>query len=315
MKKNFLTVLAILICFQFATAQIASDVLENGIHVKSDNALFLKYDEKDKSLKFAIAKSKDDIINPIKPIPLEDSTIFMVAQSALPTYLLPLNPLNYSYTTENKIITDPVNEAAIVGLNSIFDVLKTIPKPPAPPAPLLATVAECDSLFDYLDSTLKVIQTKLGDNKKVEINSAFNRLKALTFLEYKPTADSLNAIKTSIGNIVKYFKDMQDLIDNTNAKVKKYKCGNPDLAFTVKYIFTNILKELSAAKDEQKKRLDNLQANYDLVEKAKKVAQTGADVDGLRWCIKLDDIQSKTGKISVYTLTIKESGYKLSDKN
>lgn len=34
----------------------------------------------------------------------------------------------------------------------------------------------------------------------------------------------------------------------------------------------------------------------------------------MRWCIKLDEVPSKEGKISVYTISIKENGYELSDK-
>jgi hypothetical protein len=126
MNKIFLTLLTVLICYDFSSAQKASDVLENGIPVKSDYALFLKFDEKDKILKYAIAKSKGDETNPIKPIPLSDSAIFLVTQTYLPTYMLPLNPLNFSQATENKIIIDSINEAAASTLSSIIDVFGKI---------------------------------------------------------------------------------------------------------------------------------------------------------------------------------------------
>jgi hypothetical protein len=308
MKKLFLTVLAIYIYCHFSTAQKASDVLENGIHVKSDYAIFLKFDEKDKVLKYAIAKSKGDKTNPIKPILLSDTSIFLVAQTALPVYLLPLNPLNFSQTTENKIIVEQINEAATSALGSIINVLNQ--------AKVMNIGPERnEDLFMYLESEINSLQKKLGNNKKANIIILFNRLKALTFIKERQTIDSLEQIKSSIDNIEKYFNEQDSIINKTREKVKEYNSGNHLVDITVQHLFNSALEELSNARKEHKKRLENLQNAYNLAKQTQQEASIGGEEKGLEWCIKLNDIPSKEGKISNFSITIKESGHDLSVKN
>lgn len=317
MKKNILTSLAILICFQFAFAQKASDVLENGIHLKTGQKLFLQFDNK--VLKFDAAKSLQDPANPPDFTTLEDSTIFLVTKNGLNVYLRPFNPLNYSYNTENKVVIDPINEAAATALGSIIDVLGTVsPTKAAPPAAagskskVIAPPVKCDK-FKTLQTKVELIQTKLSDSKKAKTIEIFKKLKALDFADETSTKAELVIVKTSITEIENHFKEVAALIDEAKTEVKNYDCDFPE-SFTAQYIFNAILKDLATTMDEQKKRLDNLQTTYNLVEKAQQTASIGGGENGLRWCYKLDEVPSKEGKISIYTITIKESGYKLSDK-
>jgi len=319
MKKNLLTALAILICYQFATAQKASDVLENGIHLKSGNKIFLQYDTK--VLKFDAAKSLQDPTNPPDFTTLDDSTIFLVSKNGINVYLRPLNPLNFSYNSENKVVIDPINEAAATALGSIIDVLGTVnPTKAAPPAAAgdkkkkaaPAPPVKCEK-FKTLQTKIELIQTKLSDSKKTKTVEIFKKLKALDFLDETSTKADLVTTKASIAEIENHFKEVAALIDEAKTDVKNYDCDFPE-SFTAKYIFNAILKDLTSTMEEQKKRLDNLQTTYNLVEKVQQTASIGGGEDGLRWCLKMDEVPSKEGKISVYTITIKESGYKLSDK-
>jgi hypothetical protein len=319
MKKNLLTALAILICYQFATAQKASDVLENGIHLKSGNKIFLQYDTK--ALKFDAAKSLQDPTNPPDFTTLDDSTIFLVSKNGINVYLRPLNPLNFSYNSENKVVIDPINEAAATALGSIIDVLGTVnPTKAAPPAAAgdkkkkaaPEPPVKCEK-FKTLQTKIELIQTKLSDSKKPKTVEIFKKLKALDFLDETSTKADLVTTKASIAEIENHFKEVAALIDEAKTDVKNYDCDFPE-SFTAQYIFNAILKDLASTMEEQKKRLDNLQTSYNLVEKAQQTASIGGGENGLRWCFKLDEIPSKEGKISVYTISIKESGYKLSDK-
>ena len=317
MKKIILVSLAILFCFHFASAQKASDVLENGIHLKTGQKLFLQFDNK--VLKFDAAKSLQDPANPPDFTTLEDSTIFLVAKNGLNVYIRPFNPLNYSYNTENKVVIDPINEAASTALGSIIDVLGTvIPTKAAPPAatgtkPKVVTPPiKCDK-FKTLQAKVELIQTKVSDSKKAKTIEIFKKLKALDFADETSTKAELVIIKASMTEIENHFKEVAALIDEAKTEVKNYDCDFPE-SFTAKYIFNAILKDLATTMEEQKKRLDNLQTTYNLVEKAQQTASIGGGENGLRWCYKLDEVPAKEGKISVYTIIIKESGYKLSDK-
>ncbi|MGA2298849.1 MAG: hypothetical protein ABSG15_14985, partial [FCB group bacterium] len=313
MKRIFLTLLAILICYQTATAQTASDVLENGIPVESGEKIFLQYDNN--AINYVSAKSLRDVTNPPDFTILKDSTIFLLSKKSINVYLLPLNPLNFSCNTVNKVVIDPINEAATIALGSIFDVLGSFKSAATPPAAIPSKAGKCDTLFHYLDSTINTIQRKLNDNQKSKIVDVFNGLKSLTFIDEKQTIESLLNFKSSISDIENYFKDVELLINKTRVSVNEYDCHSPEIAYSIKYIFNALLKDLSDVLKEQKKRLENLQSVYNLVEKAQKDASIGGGVLGLRWCIKLGEVSPDEGKISIYTITIKDAGYKLSDSN
>lgn len=312
MKKILLTTLAMLVCYQFTVAQKASDVLENGIHVKSGDKLFLQYSGK--VLKFDVAKSLQDPSNPPDFITLGDSTIFLVSKSGVNVYLRPLNPLKYSYSTVNKVVIDPINEAAATAMGPIIDVLGTyIPPKPKPSSEQgdIKLLINCDDKFKTLKKEVDSIQTRVSDSKKIQINEIFGKLRDLDFVDETITKKKLDTIKTSITEIENHFKGFDKLITTAKTDVKNYDC--PD-GFTTKYIFNDILKELATTVEEQKKRLNNLQVVYNLVDKAQQTASIGGGDNGLRWCFKLDEVPSTEGKISNYTITINESGYKLSDK-
>ncbi len=315
MKKYILSTLIVLICFQFASAQKASDVIENGIHLKTGQKIFLQFDGK--VLKFDAAKSLQDATNPPDFITLEDSTIFLVNRNAVNVYIRPINPLNFSYNTENKVVIDPINEAASAGMGSITDVLGTVIRPQSTSPSVPGSKANTNPIkcekFKLLQAKVELIQTKLTDNKKAKTVEIFKKLKALDFLDEASTIAALVTIKASVVEIDSHFNEVAKLIEQAKIDTKNYDCDFPE-AFTSKYIFNDIIKDLETTMSEQKKRLENLQTTYNLVEKSQLTASIGGGENGLRWCYKLDEVPSKEGKISIYTITITESGYKLSDK-
>lgn len=328
MKKKLLIITVLILFCEKMNAQKASEILEKGIPVKSDCALFLKYNKEGKILNYAIAKSKADVQNPIKPIPLNDSIILLASQSAIPIYLLPLNPLSYAQSTENKIIVDPINEAALVALTSITDVLQEMMGDSDPieekGMPYVATYRrklirkdgnKNNSLCTKITTNLEAIKKKLESNHKAEIASLFTRLKALSFAEQGETKDSLDSIKKDIKNIQKHYEEIDETMAKTKDILKMYKPIACELSYALEYIFNDVLKNLTEVNDEQQKRVNNLLKVYELVAKAEQEASRGGGVDGLRWCMPLQSIPSTEGKISFYTISIAQGGYQLNDKN
>lgn len=318
MTKKLFTIAALLICSHQIFAQKASDVLENGEPVKKGHRLFLKYDLTDKVLKVDAVKKDQDV----DFTTLEDSIIFMVRKNGVNVFLRPLNPLNYTYNTETKVVIDPINQAAETALGDIIGTLDNVLKPtksaPAVTAPgdkpkgtTAVAPVECKE-YGELKKAMEKIQTKLSTSKKDDINKIFESLKAITFLDEKTTVAALTTSKDEIKIIEDHFKEVEGMISETQTKVKDYPCDNPD-PFIAKFIFNSILKELTSKLDEQKKRLTNLNTAYKLVKDMQEKASTGGGTDELKWCIPLNEVASKEGKISIYTVTIKESGYKLSD--
>lgn len=253
MKNYFFTALAMLICGQFAIAQKASDVLENGIQVKYGEKIFLQYGKS--GLKFDIAKSLQDAANPPDFTTLDDSTIFLVSKNGVNVYLNPLNPLSYSYVTGTKVITDPINESAATALGSIIDVLSTtsrkvITPGVAPGSP--TTVFDTCLNFKSIETNLKAIQELLKANQKDDIIKVFKQLKALTFLEKDSTLSDLEKIKNLKSPIEKHFTKIDSLIKATKKKIEDYKCDKTS-GFITQYIFNSILKDLNSTNEEQKK--------------------------------------------------------------
>ena len=175
----------------------------------------------------------------------------------------------------------------------------------------ITKIIECDR-YQILKNRVKEIQTRLKDDKKASINEIFRGLKKLDFGDKDTTRVELIRIKTSIVEIENYFKEYDKILAALKSEIDNYDCFYPD-AFIAKYIFNAILEEFTETLREQKNRLNNLQTSYDLCEKVRKTASTGGGEEGLRWCLKLDEIPSSEGKISLYTIKIKENGYKISD--
>ncbi len=309
MNKNILITVLIFICCKYISAQNTGDVLDNGVHVKTGRKIFLQY--LNGELKYDIKQSLTDVSHPPDFTLLEDSVIFMVNKNAVNLFITPpLNPLNFSYTTDTKDIPDPINTAGTAGLISIIDVLSSVRPTPAPHG---APITKCDTLFGFLERNIKEIQNNLDSNQKDEINKAFTALKSLSFNDENKTKDSIALIRKWKVKIENHFINLKNQIDKISIAAKDYDCGTTEMAFTLKYIFTNIIKEIGDLVTDQKKRLENLQIAFDLVEKTQLDATTSST--GLKWCMIIPSIPVKEGKIYLYTFTIKQSGYRLSDKN
>ncbi len=311
----FITFLVILSC-QAVFAQKASDILERGNPVKEGHRLFLKYDILDKKLKIDDAKN----IQEVDFTSIEDSVIYLVRKNAINIYLRPLNPLNYTYNTETKIVVDPINQAAEAALGDIIGVIENVQNPTKTTSVeksqggTLKTTNESVKCVEFtnLKKDIERIQKKLLDSKKEDISKIFETLKAITFADEKSTVDTLNATKEKIKIIDNHFKEIESIINGARAKVDSLPCNDPD-PFIAKYIFNSILKEFSLTLEEQKKRLKNLITVNKLVKDMQEKASTGGGTDELTWCIPLNEVAAIEGKISIYSVTIKESGYKLSD--
>ncbi|MGN6647373.1 MAG: hypothetical protein ACTHJT_12680 [Cytophaga sp.] len=316
MKKILLLSLAMNIYSQLSFAQTASDVLENGVHLKDGEKLFLLFETN--KLKFEAAKSIEDPANPVSfSEVLEDSMIFLENGGGVGVYIRPLNPLNYSCTTENKIIVDPVDESAAAALGSIIKVLSNVNKSGGresftEDSSAEETDIEICEYYMNLKKLVVSIQTQLSDNQKNRINEIFKNLKNLTFIDETSTKDKLAIIKTDMDEVETHFIDISKLIDKGKTATENYACPYPE-TFMTQFMFNTIFKELTNTLNEQKKRLTNLQAAYNLVKSAQEKASIGGGVPGLRWCFKLESVPVKEGKISVYTVTIKENGLKLSE--
>ncbi|WP_159478712.1 hypothetical protein [Dyadobacter sp. 3J3] len=318
MKKIFMILSAF--CFvQNAAAQKASDVIENGIPVKSDGKLLFNFEEK--QIKYDAAFFLSDTgKRSINFLSLKDSTIFLVRSSGIRVYVRPLNPLNYSYTAENKIIVDPINEAASKALVSIGDVLDKVTAKGTSGAPQttitngkkVTVVPECPEI-ETTKNKLRGVQDLLKTDQKEKINELFGKLKSVSFISFETTTKQLEPIQKGITEIEGHFTSIESELDQAKGLINSYSCPDPS-PFVAQYIFNNLLKDLTALKDEQKKRLSNLKNMQSLVIATRDSAKDGTG-DGASWVLPIEPtIPADEGKISVYTLKLRQAGYKLDEK-
>ena len=317
-----ITILFLVLISSFSYAQKAKDVLENGIRIKKLENLFLKFDLANQQLKYQVNKSLNDSQNPFSPKPLEDSIIFLVSENGLNIYMRPLNPLNYSVTTQNEIILDPINEAAEKALSTILEGI-----PSNKVAMVVNTLDDNSNDTVYIESecsahksiqqNLAPIKQGLENNKKAKINNVFTLLKALDFASPTHTRKKLDELKDSLNEIEIHFTRIEALLNSFSLEeqMKSYDCDAPH-AYVAEFIFKSILDDLNIIFYEQKKRFDNLNKAYELVKDTyDKAMQVDGDWSpGLEWSLHVAPVPIKKGKVSVHTITIQKSGYVLSDK-
>lgn len=321
MKQTLLLLAVTCFCLQ-AVAQKASDVIENGIAVKKDGKLFFNYEGKEIKYDAAFFLSDNSQRTP-NFLPIKDSCIFLVKNSAIRVYVKPVNPLNYSYSAENKLIIDPINEIAAKTLGSIGDILSKVTtsgtasgapayKAVQPDGKKIVVIPPCGDI-ETTRRKLKGIEDSLKDDQKAKIVELFEKLKKVNFITYERTTQQLEPIAKGINGVEAHFANVEKELKQAQGLIDAYSCPDPS-PFVAQYIFNNIVKDFTSVKDEQRKRLSNLKTAYDLVAAVRDTAEEG-NGEGVAWVLPIEPtIPAEPSKISVYTIKLKETGYKLNDK-
>lgn len=322
MKKGAAGFSILFFLYRLAVAQTASDVLEKGIRVRSGEKIFLKYD---KVLKYDVGISLNDVANPRDFITLPDSSIFLVSKTGVNIYLLPLNPLNFTTASEIKEITDQINEESSAAFGRISEIVKmaettkeiSVPGPKKPkgkPAPAIkqqVTIIDTCSGFNNIEIKLKSIDSFLKDSQKIKIVSLFEKLQKLTFEEEGITISQLTLIEKDMQSIENRFAKIDTLVNDTKKSIEAYNCDKTG-GFIIKFIFNTIANELSNIFQAQRKRLTNLQKVFKIAKDFQLLASAGGG-PGLKWSIPFSEVPSSTKKISIFTVTLKEGGFKLDE--
>jgi hypothetical protein len=301
-RKLVLPSLLFLVLQQTVIAQRVTEVLENGKVIPEDKYLFLSTDGSKLSYDIRI-KNEAFHWNGIEK---DDKPIFLSKASTVSVLLLPVNPLNISYSSSLFFTTNTIDSAAASAMQDVMKFFKTYIDPTA-----LAT--PCDA-FQKLVSLATTIQDKFKDDQKQKINEAFGKLKAMHFTSKQETVDEITTIKTGyIDKITAHYKDIDDSISKLDNLISTYDdhtqgCTEP---YIVKYIFSQIREGFNKVKDAQELRLTNLNKAFKLVTDAKDLAMHSRT--GLEWVIDMPSITFQEGKISNYKVIINDAGYSLVD--
>jgi hypothetical protein len=267
--------------------------------------------------------------NKTKFIPLKDSILFLSKQSSIVIYVKPLNPLNYSFENALAFVPNPIDQEAAAAIELITKSLTDLTR-------LSATEKDqkkaekkkveqdegtpnitCDEMDDLI-ARLTEIQTQLKKDNKDEVKTIFEELQQMKFEKEAQTKTELDKITPELEPLQNRLGDIKVKIEDLQSKLKDYDCVNPH-PFVVNYIFSDLIAKANAALKAQKTRYENLKKCLDLVTKVY-VEASSAD-EGLKWILefKLENggntIEVQKGQVANFTVTVNETGFKLSDDN
>ncbi|HAD95863.1 MAG TPA: hypothetical protein DCG19_00580 [Cryomorphaceae bacterium] len=296
-------------------SQNAADILERSEKLDKDEKIFIEYRPDVLYLSHNVDGQYLTLSNP------DDSALYLFSGDNANIYLSPLNPLTYSYTKQVIEAEDPVDKLASNTFSSLLDILKKGALLPGiekalmfdPSAEFISPAedlaADCDTIEDYI----RALQDSLKNNHKTEINQVFKTLKELDFREKTVTQQKISKAEANRTAIKKHFDNIQELLTVTAQLIKEEKCKARCGKLDNNSIYQAFLNDLSTIFTEQKKRLNNLDSAFKMINEV--VAEAEINVFGNRWFVNLANIQLKRGKIYQYTVQIYHSGYSLSEQN
>jgi hypothetical protein len=267
--------------------QKAKDIIENGIPIREERKLFLKFTND--VLLYDIGEEPDDFI------PVEDSTCLLPHRTAVNVYLKPLNPLKYSFDTTLVFVPDAIADEANTAIDGVIGVLK-IPSPSACSAE--------EILFEDIADRLK-------KGKQDSIGIVFNLLRDMPFDDKKITQADLARYELLIDGLKKFFTALDADLTKADGKIDGIdyqQCDTNTSAFVYKYVYHQVAKQLRDAYTEAYKGFANLMKADALV--AGVVKRAAVDYDGgFTWFLPLGPVRLKDGKVSVFTISINNDGF------
>ncbi|MEM9834126.1 MAG: hypothetical protein AAF944_26070 [Bacteroidota bacterium] len=286
--------------------QTVKEVFTNGKNVDKREKIFLKLE--DNKIKYDINDRPSEFID------YEDSTIFLVRKN-MNIYMRPINPLNYSFSSEIEIIDDPIMIAASKALASISDVLENLAVLKGVRLVIEAEKAASDCDITDLQKALKNIINLNQKNLKEQLASNFKELKELDFEDEEQTDIIINKASSFLSDANKHLAKLESLTNDLETSVKSTTCPIKIDNFLLKTLMDIVIQDARTIKKQHEKRLKVFKEAFEKVDSMKKDAKRdGVDVP---WVVKVNTatVSVTPNKISNFTITISESGYSLSDEN
>lgn len=320
MKTKYLTlILGMLVMLSNGSwAQTIDEIFEEGIRVKKDDTLLLRYNTTDNLLSYQLVKQGN------KHKLIKDSTLLLLVdrKKEVSVVLKPLNPLNYSYTADLTYRIDPNYEASLAFLETLSSTLSDVLEMPDPEAMITAEGfdkgdtsigQDFDSCRgDEIVEGFEQLKILLENDMSDETESLYQYMFAMSFQDSLATVNDLDIIESDMKDIADHFDSIEDQIDQVGKLVDQYNCEKlPVMNFLVKKVSVMQLYNSREVLDEYRKKLVTLKKLQDLLVKAFNKAASG----NKGWGIDLADLSSKHDSIAEYTVTIYNSGYELSDSS
>lgn len=301
MRKILLSVV-VLFFITNAYAQTVNDVLSNGINVRKDEKIFLQ--QTGATMQYNLSTAKN-----FKPLP--DSTIFLIPRSGVNIHLQALNPLKYSYDTATTVIADPISAAEEAAFKTIFSRIESVIPKAAVPAAGSQPGTDCPSL-NSITGSISLVAKGLETDFKKGINATFLLLREIPFNDKEKVKKEVERIENdSIKVFRNHYEVIRKELDIIGESLNKFSCPRND-SIIIRYVLTQIYKDLKTAYLNKRTRLDNL-------EKAKKIitdflAKPEAQPEYTPvWFNDPIYVSAPDKKIVILNVTINQSGMELKD--
>jgi len=318
--RKLLLQMAFLLLFISGYTQTVNDVLSNGINVRQNDKIYLQ--QIGTMLQYNLKSTTN-----FKPLP--DSSIFLIHRSGVNIHLQALNPLKYSYDTATTVIADPISVAEEEAFKTIFSRLESI-------VPKSSTINErvkagntqkknkkdkspkvtqdvllCPSI-DLISADIKSISDSLEMDMKKGINATFLQLREISFNDKENVKKEVDKIeKDSIRVFRSHYDYIRKQLDKLNKSLSTFSCPRSD-SIIIRYVLTQIYKDLKSAYLNKRTRLDNLERAKKLIIDflAKPEAQPEfAPV----WFNDPIYVLAPNKKIVILNVTINQSGMEIKD--
>ena len=318
--RKFLLSVVLLLLITTCSAQTVNDVLSNGIVVRKDEKILLQ--QTGATMQYNLSTTKN-----FKPLP--DSTIFLIPRSGVNIHLQALNPLKYSYDTATTLIADPISVAEEEAFKTIFSRLESI-VPKSSTTKVKASVAgsqkkdkkknsskdtqtviDCPAI-DQITKDIKSISDNVEMDMKKGINATFLQLREISFND---KANVIKQVEKTENDSIRVFRSHFDYLkrqlDELNKSLSTFSCPRVD-SIVIRYVLTQIYKDLKTAYLNKRTRLDNL-------EKAKKIIMDFLAKSELQaeftpvWFNDPLFVLAPDKKIVILNVTINQSGMEIKD--
>lgn len=312
--KHLITFVALMCLTGFlGKAQTASDILDNGIPLKSGEKIILQFDLSSNTLMYDVGSAGTG--KPLDFIKYIDKSYFLPRRNSVNIYMRPLNPLNLSINSSVVYRVDAIDSAAMGALKKITNQIGQMSKLAEKGAPAFAFThiensapIDCKAALSLFITGINNITEQLKDDQKKKITTDFSMLKKLTFEFEASTASSLTDIKGDVAKIKKHFDAVKASLDSITKSLDSFTCND---SFLYTQAATLAIKDATTEMDNQYKRFTALNQALDAVNNAYLAAATSPD-NMQPWLVKIGSL-TLSGKIGDFSLKINKSGFELSD--
>jgi len=221
------TCILLALVINFCLSQSYKDIMDNGIYVKPEFNIYLKFEGKvpNQKLKYNFTG---------KPgyTTLDTSTYFIIKDKrSVNVFIVPVNPINFLTKSEYSSVVDQIQANFNNELDNLIMSYRTL-------TPGTETFGEqknnaeptCDYIIKGIIDQLDLIKGSLADNKIKDINAIFTSLEGLDFDKPTKVKNARDDASMKISKLIKHYSYQDSIISKLEESMDKFTCYTSNTA-------------------------------------------------------------------------------------